>query len=694
SAGLALAYPMDRPVVSRFAYNASTHQYFVVFELGLSQAAKHPGRADVRLLLYQHDPSWGFRAAFAKYVHIYPQFFERRVADDGIWVAHADLDGIPNIADFHIKFHETGNPHVYAYDDSVGAYTLRYLAEPWGYWLRLPGDVPNDDYQAVMDYVRRKASSSIASERRWGEAILSSGTFDASGRYQFEAASEAFASHAAAFILDADPDLQIAGYSATKASQSWSEGIKAPYSHPEWGILDGEYIDSFESRGLYSNYRREHWAFSDLPLTFETASKRVVLPHIFSNYEFAKWVSDDVHSLGKYCMANSVLLRWAFPAHLFDIMGSERGWVHNGRFLPDPDSLLNLWRTFSYRKPYCVLQNGDLPSFTHAMVEQYFAYCAFYGIYPSFFTHDGGVTNYWERSDWYERDRDLYRKYIPKIIALNQAGWEPITHARTDRSQVYIERYGSGDEFYLTLRNTGGDTNVSVSVDLAALGLPASDAYIVREWLTGQSLQPSLVDGKLRLRLEIPAGATRILHIQLTNAPTQYIPLVIGWNLVSVPGMPLSTKVEDLLASLRGKFDRVYAYNAFSGQWLSYDARVPYARKLKEIQPGQGFWIHMLTPATWEVRCFPQTEATIPLYKGWNLVGYPFEQTQSVADAVASLGGRFRTLFGYAAGTSEPWRIFTPDLPSEASTLATLEPGRGYWIEVSEATQWRLQAPN
>ena len=433
-AGLTLAYPMDHPVVSRFSYNSQTHQYYVVCELGLSgETRPNPGRADVQLLLYQHDPTWGFRAAFQKYVSIYPQFFEKRVAEEGIWVAHAELDPIPNIADFGIKYHETGNSRVYAYDDSVDAYTLRYLTEPWGYWLRLPAEVSNTDYDVVMAYVQSMRSSSTEATRRWGDAILSSGIFGADGRYQFEGSDQTFGAHVAAFVLDADPDLNIAGYSATKASQAWSESLQEPYAHPEWGLLDGEYIDSFESRGLSSNFRREHFASSNLPLTFHTASKRVVLPHIFSSYEFAKWVAEDIHGLGKVMMANSVLLRWAFPAHLFDILGVERGWTVDGKFLPDLDSQLNLWRTFSYRKPYGLLQCGDLNNWDLAMTEQYFQLCAFYGIYPSFFTPDGGVTNYWEQPEWYERDRDLFASYIPKIATLSQAGWEPLTWASTNQ---------------------------------------------------------------------------------------------------------------------------------------------------------------------------------------------------------------------------------------------------------------------
>ena len=453
-AGLAMAYPMDHPVVSRFSYNSATHQYYFVAELGLAAQTQPVARqADVQLLLYKHDPAWGFRAAFDKYVDIYPQFFEDRVEEDGVWVAHAELDDIPNIDDFHIQFHETGNSRVYASDDALDVYTLRYLVEPWGYWLNAPSTVDTRDYAQVMAHVNSMLSSSVDNDRRWAQAILSSGIQDASGRYRYEPLSEAFMSHAAAFILDGNPDLQVPGYDYTKATQSWSYNRQEPYRHPEWGLLDGEYIDSFESRGTYSDYRSDHFAASSLPLTFDTANSQPVLPQIFSNYELAHWIAGDVHDLGHYVMANSTLLRWAFPAHLFDIMGSERGWVHNGRFQPDVDNLLNLWRTFSYHKPYAVLQNGDLSSFDHAMVEQYFQYAAFYGIYPSFFTEDGGVTNYWTTPAWYERDRDLHIKYIPIIKDLNAAGWEPITGATSGHNHIYVERYGGGESFYLTLRN-------------------------------------------------------------------------------------------------------------------------------------------------------------------------------------------------------------------------------------------------
>ena len=694
-AGLTLAYPMDRPAVARFAYNSVTRQFFVAYELGLTpRTLTHPGRADVRFLLYQHDPAWGFREAFAKYVRIFPQFFTQRVTEGGTWVLHASLDGIPNIADFSIKFHSTGDSHVYASDDSRNAFTLRYLCEPWGRWLVLPSSVDHRNYNAVMAYVESMRSSTIQSERNWGNAILSSGAFDAQGRYRYDPADEPFYYHAAAFVLNADPGISIPGYWPNRGQQGWGESTKEAYRHPEWGILDGELIDSFEDRGLISNFRQEHQTFSDYPLTFDRASKRIVLPHVFSSYEFAKMVSDDVHALGKYCMANGALLRWSFEASLFDVMGSERGWLAGRQFCPEGDTLLNFWRTLSYRKPYCVVQNTDLTVFNHEMVEKYFAVCAFYAIYPGFFTYNSGVTNYWERSDWYERDRDLFVKYMPKIVALNQAGWEPITYATTNNSLVYIERYGSGTSFYLTLRNMAAqDINTVALVDLASLGLPVADAYSANESLTNSAVATALSGNKLSLSLRMPAESTRIVRLDLTNSQVYSIPLAAGWNLVSLPGFPLSSRTSDLFASIRGRLDRIYAFDAATQRWRSYDDRLPYAQRLSAIASWQGLWVHTTTTTTWQVRCVPQAQVTIPLRRGWNLIGYPLQTVQDISEAVAPLGARYRIIYTYdALDHTQPWRSYSPEVPQPLNSLSLLMPAKGYWIEVTEACNWTMQA--
>jgi len=696
-AGLALAYPMDHPVISRFAYNSSTYQYYIVCDLGLSEhTAPNPRQADVQILLYKHDPQWGFRAAFDKYVDIYPEFFERRVEEQGIWVAHAGLDGIPDIQDFGIQYHETGDGSTYPYDDSIGTYTLRYLTEVSSYWYRLPDSIPNDDYDQVMDHVlNTMLGSTEPGVDRWANVILSSSAFDAQGRYLYEPGSEAFNTHAARFMLNANPELDIPEYYITRAEQSWNDSIWMTYDHPEWGTLDGEYIDCFESMGLSSNYREEHFASNPHPLTFGAADFKPVLPHIFSSYEFTKRVGEDVHARDKLIMGNSVLLRWSFPAHLFDIMGSERPWLnpnspHN--FQPDPDSLLNLWRTFAYHKPYCVLQNGrpnEFDYFTHDKVEEYFAYSAFYGIYPSFFTDDGGVTNYWSTPSMYERDRDLYIKYIPKIIALNEAGWEPKTYATSSSAEVFVERYGGGEDFYITLRNDASvNRTPTISVDVQSLGLPASDVYNVNEWLEGAVVTKAMNGGKLQLTLLVPADSTRILHVTSTGIPSTIVPLRQGWNMVAIPGQPLSSLTSDLLATLGDSYDVAYLFDSASQTWQSYSPVAPFAHDFDRIEPGQGIWIHAIEDIDWAIYCTPLDTIDIPLHVGWNLVGMSLDEIMAIQEAAASLGNNLDIIYSYNAWASDlPWTTYLLDMPS---SLTLMTPGLGYWVKVSADAQWQI----
>ncbi|HWQ92943.1 MAG TPA: hypothetical protein VN673_14800, partial [Clostridia bacterium] len=55
----------------------------------------------------------------------------------------------------------------------------------------------------------------------------------------------------------------------------------------------------------------------------------------------------------------------------------------------------------------------------------------------------------------YERDRALFRKYIPLLRHVTSAGWQPVTRASCSNPKIWLERYGApfGGAFYLTAFN-------------------------------------------------------------------------------------------------------------------------------------------------------------------------------------------------------------------------------------------------
>ena len=73
------------------------------------------------------------------------------------------------------------------------------------------------------------------------------------------------------------------------------------------------------------------------------------------------------------------------------------------------------------------------------------------------------------------------------------------------------------------------------------------------------------------------------------------------------------------------------------------------------------------------------SSTSIPLYAGWNLVGYPSLVEKSISEALVGTGYD-KPVEGYNA--SAPYRI------SQLADTYLMKPGEGYWIHVPADTAW------
>ena len=113
--------------------------------------------------------------------------------------------------------------------------------------------------------------------------------------------------------------------------------------------------------------------------------------------------------------------------------------------------------------------NTRYENFPTNLVEKYFQRCAFYGFYPSMFSHNASENVYWQNPDWYNRDRYLFKKYIPMIKRMAESGWQPITRARCKNDKVLLEQFGDpkNGTFYITAFNSNPinlDTEITIEV--------------------------------------------------------------------------------------------------------------------------------------------------------------------------------------------------------------------------------------
>jgi hypothetical protein len=107
--------------------------------------------------------------------------------------------------------------------------------------------------------------------------------------------------------------------------------------------------------------------------------------------------------------------------------------------------------------------NTRFEEFSHELVEKYMKRCLAYGMYPGFFSHNASQGHYFSRPELYERDRDLFKKYVPLCRLVAEAGFEPITHARSNDKQIYVERFGSR---YLTVFNDSSERrSVTITIE-------------------------------------------------------------------------------------------------------------------------------------------------------------------------------------------------------------------------------------
>ena len=507
SEGLSLYVPMDRPQVMRMGVSAGLT--YIVFDLGLSaKAARMRSKASFEFGLYRHDPAWGFRSAAQRYYDMFAQWFTKRVQSEGIWLITRSIKAIRGPEDFHLKFHETG-ARVDPGGVPLGIQSFRYT-EPWRWRQRYgrergAGTPEQRTREGSLAELEKRLESTDASVRRHSWAVKGAVCHDEQGRPVVYTEDAPWGT-SALFVCNANPALPLIGpdkinqascfYSPEIAKQRYESGLK-----PE---QDGEYIDSVEGFiwPRVPNFREEHFAYTDQPLTFGTRSRRPCILTAFSHWAFLRSVGDDLHSRGKLMFGNALCITFYYFAPHFDVLGTEHGWIRrDGEWSPEAEERTNYRRALCYRKPFLMLLNTDFKNMKYETVEKYMRRCAFFGLFPSMFSSDAFHDRYFDDPKYYDRDRPLFKKYVPIILDIAKAGWCPVTQARCSDKSIRIERFGEGPTVFLSVMNAdkAAPRQAEIAFDAAAMALPKREREAV-DLFSGRKLSCS--GRTLSLRLE------------------------------------------------------------------------------------------------------------------------------------------------------------------------------------------------
>jgi len=157
------------------------------------------------------------------------------------------------------------------------------------------------------------------------------------------------------------------------------------------------------------------------------------------------------------------------------------------------------------------------------------------------------------------------------------------------------------------------------------------------------------------------------------------ITLIKGWNLISLPLIPLDSSISAVLAGILDNVISVWHWDAAAKRWYAFQPGGP--SDLTSMRDGKAYWVNMKAADTLKLAGTDMPKGTQPppaydVVVGWNMVGF---KSTTNATAKAYLDGtEYVRIYGFKNGG---W--FT--IPGPDYDNPEMEPGLGYWVAFTKA---------
>jgi hypothetical protein len=156
------------------------------------------------------------------------------------------------------------------------------------------------------------------------------------------------------------------------------------------------------------------------------------------------------------------------------------------------------------------------------------------------------------------------------------------------------------------------------------------------------------------------------------------VTLVEGWNLISLPLIPLDSAINVVIAGIMDDLKSVWHWDAAAQRWYSFAPGAP--SDLTSMRDGKAYWVNMEAAQTLNLAGTEMPEGTQlpPAYDvvaDWNMVGFKSTNNATAADYLN--GTEYVRIYGYKNGT---WFL----IPGPNYDTPQMEPGLGYWVAFTE----------
>ena len=172
------------------------------------------------------------------------------------------------------------------------------------------------------------------------------------------------------------------------------------------------------------------------------------------------------------------------------------------------------------------------------------------------------------------------------------------------------------------------------------------------------------------------------------------ISLVAGWNLISLPLVPVTTAIKSVLNDLIVAKNLTIVWSFQAGVWKSFTP--PSTGTLTTVADGLGYWVKVTSASRLTVLGYVIPPAMAPpsysLSVGWNLIGFKPQPdptaSENVTSYLQSLGTKYdnNNVWIYNNGPGTWTRAACDYAPTGLPTCAQyLSPGEGLWVNMKTA---------
>jgi hypothetical protein len=164
-----------------------------------------------------------------------------------------------------------------------------------------------------------------------------------------------------------------------------------------------------------------------------------------------------------------------------------------------------------------------------------------------------------------------------------------------------------------------------------------------------------------------------------------YLTLHPGGNMIGLAMVPENPAIPELLNDLPISY--IFGFQSDQDPPKSWEKGRP-INDLEYLDGIHGYWMKLDTSETvlWEISGNLVSVVTpIPVYKGWNLIGYLPQSSDSIAHAFQMLAPNYSYVLGYQGGEGPKTWVRERE-PDYLNDLHVLTPLSGYWLKM-DSTQ-------